>query len=202
MRIVDEGSDNQVIASEQTRNKLDVTVHFTGTRNQVIIGEDCSAKGAVFRLGGASKIEIGPRCLLQQLSVFAPRNAFVRLGKGVIFTWKTDIHLHEPSRVTIGDNCLIASGTWFTTSDMHSIIDKATGKRINPPGDILLHDHVWIGNKATVMKGTTIGPDSVVAAFSVVTSDVPGECVVAGVPARVIRSGITWDHHLLEMGPD
>ena len=50
-----------------------------------------------------------------------------------------------------------------------------------------IEDNVWIGDHATVLKGVTIGRNSVVAARAVVTRDVPANVVVAGNPARVVR---------------
>ena len=52
---------------------------------------------------------------------------------------------------------------------------------------ILIGNNVWIGAKATVIKGVTIGDNVVVAANSVVTHDIPSNVVVAGVPARILR---------------
>ena len=53
---------------------------------------------------------------------------------------------------------------------------------------IVLERNVWIGAGATVLHGVTVGADAVVAAGAVVTRDVPAATLVAGVPARVVRS--------------
>jgi acetyltransferase-like isoleucine patch superfamily enzyme len=53
---------------------------------------------------------------------------------------------------------------------------------------VIVEARAWIGNRSIVLKGVTIGHDSVVAAGSVVTQDVPPRTIVAGVPAKVIRS--------------
>ena len=45
---------------------------------------------------------------------------------------------------------------------------------------------------ATILKGVTIGDGAIVAAGAVVTKDVPPKCIVAGVPARIIRENIDW----------
>lgn len=51
----------------------------------------------------------------------------------------------------------------------------------------MIKDNVWIESRATVLRGVSIGKNSVIAAGSVVTSAIPENCLAAGVPARVIR---------------
>ena len=85
------------------------------------------------------------------------------------------------------------------TSDMHSVLDAATGDRLNPPGDIEIGDHVWLGYGVYVMKGTHIGAHCVVGTGSIVTHDLPPQSLAVGVPARVVRSGVTWDRRRLPM---
>ena len=58
---------------------------------------------------------------------------------------------------------------------------------------VTIGDRVWIGCRATVLKGVTIGDGAVVAACSVVTRDVPPRALVAGNPARVVREDVTWE---------
>ena len=58
---------------------------------------------------------------------------------------------------------------------------------------IVIGDHVWIGMNVIVLKGVTIGEGSIVAAGSVVNKDVPPHCLVAGVPAKVVKTDVTWN---------
>ncbi|MBK7803608.1 MAG: CatB-related O-acetyltransferase [Chloracidobacterium sp.] len=62
---------------------------------------------------------------------------------------------------------------------------------LEPPelskGPILIKDDVWIGTRATIMSGLTIGQGAIVAAGSVVVKDVPPYSIVAGTPAKVIK---------------
>ena len=69
--------------------------------------------------------------------------------------------------------------------DFHRVEDKAWDTTGVP---IIIEDRVWISNRSIVLKGVRIGHDAVVAAGSVVTRDVPPRTVVAGVPARVVRT--------------
>lgn len=89
-------------------------------------------------------------------------------------------------KVEIGENCAISWDVTITDTDYHSI---NSNKSTSP---VFIEDKVWIGCKSTILKGVRIGKGSVVAANSVVTKDVPPNCLVAGVPARIIQRDIQW----------
>jgi len=72
------------------------------------------------------------------------------------------------------------------------VVDVESGRRINMPADIVLEDHVWLAEDVYVYKGVNIGTQSVVAARSTVTRSLPANCVAAGTPARVVKTGTTW----------
>ena len=57
----------------------------------------------------------------------------------------------------------------------------------------MIGDHVWIGARAVVLKGVTIGDGAVIAAGAVVTHDVPAHTLVGGVPAKIIKQNIVWE---------
>ena len=52
---------------------------------------------------------------------------------------------------------------------------------------------MWIGTKATILKGVKICDGAVIAAGAVVTKDVPAKCLVAGVPAKIVKENISWE---------
>lgn len=82
----------------------------------------------------------------------------------------------------IGDDVSIGPGVWLIT-DEHDLQDPACPER---PGPVTVSDYAWIGSRAMVLPGVTIGRGAAVGAGSVVTRDVPPYTVVAGVPARPI----------------
>ena len=92
--------------------------------------------------------------------------------------------------VTIGNNVLIGSGCLITDSDAHPIdwLDRRKGNYGNTRcSPIIIGDDVFIGARSIILKGVTIGDRSVIGAGSVVTRDVPSDCIVAGNPAIVIK---------------
>jgi acetyltransferase-like isoleucine patch superfamily enzyme len=56
----------------------------------------------------------------------------------------------------------------------------------------VIHDNVWIGTRATILKGVTIGEGAIVAAGAVVTKNVPPHTLVGGVPAKIIKEKISY----------
>lgn len=93
--------------------------------------------------------------------------------------------------VEIGSHCLIGANVTVTDCDFHAV--KPEGRRHNSdPKDIgcapvVIEDNVWLGANVMVLKGVRIGKNTVVAAGSVVTRDLPPNCVAGGVPAKVLR---------------
>lgn len=96
------------------------------------------------------------------------------------------INITDPAYVRIGSNCTLSNCTLLGHDAVVSVINNAHGTKFDAVGYIDIRDNCFLGIGSIVMPNTTIGPDSVVAAGSVVTKDVPPGTVVGGVPARVI----------------
>ena len=196
MIIEDHGHNNILEIPADVSSAGGGRIVFTGNNNRMVIGPGCKVSRINFTIGDSSEVLIGKNCKIAATEVVIKRNGLVHIGDDVAFTWHTRIYLHEPSAFRLGSRSLIASGTLFTTSDMHSIIDLTSGLRINPSKDIEIGEHVWIGAQATVLKGASIGNDSIVGMHSLVTGSIPAHCAAAGIPARVTRRQVTWKFEL------
>ena len=101
-------------------------------------------------------------------------------------------HITCINKVAIGDNCL--TGKWVTisdnnhgTTDFETLHENPTKRKLHTKGPVIIGNNVWIGDKATILGGVTIGDSAVIAANAVVTKDVPAYSVVGGNPAKVIK---------------
>ncbi len=120
----------------------------------------------------------------------------VRYSPKIVFgnnvSFYHNCHVGCINRIEIGDNVLLASRVYIadhahgTTTgedwDKPPVFRKLVSK-----GPVIIKNNVWVGEGVAIMPGITIGENAVIGANSVVTKDIPGNCVAAGVPAVVIR---------------
>ncbi|MDO5447908.1 MAG: acyltransferase [Prevotellaceae bacterium] len=102
-------------------------------------------------------------------------------------------HITACRGITIGDNLLTGSNVMITDnahgkSSFEDLSLPPTERKIYSKGTVTIGNNVWIGSNACIMPGVTIGDGVVVGANSVVTKDVPPYCIVAGVPAKIIKN--------------
>ena len=130
------------------------------------------------------KFSLGKRSVVESFSCI--NNA---VGDVVIGDY-TRIGIHNTiiGPVTIGSHVNLAQG--ITVTALNHNFENAS-KRIDLQGittkQVIINDDVWIGANAVILPGVTIGRHAVVAAGAVVTTDVPENTVVGGVPAKIIK---------------
>ena len=141
------------------------------------------------------RIEIGDRVSLETMKILvvgaSDRPALLTIGDGTFINEGSELHVGQ--RVSIGAGCAIAGHVIIRDRDSHRLGSAADDEPlIEGLAPVTIADHVWIGSRAMVLKGVSVGEGAVIAAGSVVTHDVPPGSLVAGNPARVIRDGIRW----------
>lgn len=107
----------------------------------------------------------------------------ITVGKGVFIN--TGCHFQDQGGITLGDGTFLGNNVVLTT--MNHDFDPAK-RRTTYPAPIVTGKNVWLGSSVTVVPGVHIGDGAIVAAGAVVTRDVPPNTIVAGVPARVVRT--------------
>ena len=149
----------------------------SGTPRQITLGRRSICRGILLCDGGLGSIDIGD---------------LVYIGDNVIISTR--------DRIRIGARTLLAHGVQIFDNDSHPIdardrhadylnlIEGRPRTHFIPSAPIEIGEDCWIGANSIVIKGVKIGDRSIVAAGSVVTADIGDDCVVAGNPARIMRS--------------
>jgi acetyltransferase-like isoleucine patch superfamily enzyme len=142
---------------------------------------------------GNLRLEIGDDCKISAQTTFAAAHINDRptlvlgnhtnIGPGVVIA--------VANRVELGSNVRIGSGVFICDNPGHSLDHRR--RRIAPVDreqvkPVVIGNDVWVGTGATVLPGVHIGDRSVIGSGSIVTKDVPPDCVAAGNPARVLKS--------------
>ena len=160
-----------------------------------IIQYPCSLQG-----GGSKRISIGNHTCIQSHCILG---CWLRYGD----------NQHFSPTITIGDHCCIGEYTQITACNKISIGDglltgryvyigdnahgglsveeanvRPTRRKLVSKGEILIGKNVWIGDKVTILGGVTIGDNVIVGANSVVTHDIPKDCLAVGQPAHVVKN--------------
>ncbi len=150
-------------------------------QSQISLGNDCSlissdkvaiatsvfSKVRIRTYSPNAKIIINDKVELNSTSITC-RSTMIKIGYGTLF----------------GPNCLVLD------SDFHSIWPAETRREIpafDNDREVIIGKYVWVGTQSIVLKGVCIGDNSVIAAGSVVTKNVPSNCLVAGNPAVVVK---------------
>ena len=104
------------------------------------------------------------------------------------------------SKIKIGRGTMFSYSTVIQTGDQHVIYDNNTGK-FNGTKDITVGNHVWVGYRAIILKKSVIPDGCIVGMNSIVTKKFDTEnSVIAGSPAKMVKSDIRWDRiHYWEM---
>lgn len=111
-------------------------------------------------------------------------------GKNTTFGENVFVNINcyfmDGAKITIGNNCFIGPSCGFYTAN-HPLDPDKRNQGFEQALSIKVKDNCWIGANVSIMPGVTIGENSVIAAGAVVTKDVPDNCLVAGVPAKIIK---------------
>jgi acetyltransferase-like isoleucine patch superfamily enzyme len=152
--------------------RTDVYIHWIQGRGNLVVGDDVL-------MDGKCSITFAARYVADPTLTIGDHTG---IGHGCRFS--------IGKRITIGRHCRIASDVWMFDSSGHPLDAEARRAGLAAADSdvrpITIGDNVWIGGRAIVHPGVTIGDHSVVSAGAVVMNDVPAHAVVAGNPARAV----------------
>ena len=149
-----------------------------GGQNRIIIGEGTTIQshcilGCWVKYAGVDYtpiLNIGSNCNIGEHTHISAINR-IEIGDGLL----------TGRYVYIGDN----SHGGLSWGEASTLPIKRT---LASKGPVIIGNNVWIGDKCTILSGVTIGENAIIAANSVVTHDVPSNCIAAGAPAKVVKT--------------
>lgn len=161
-------------------------------RHLASCGENLRARNpGMFFLGKGAEVHIGNNVKLEKKVRFSlADNARVYIGDNSYLGDYTLVLAND--EISIGKDCAISWHVLFMDTSSHPLgfAGEEPKTKIAP---IRVEDHVWIGCRAVILKGVTVGEGSIIANNAVVTKDVPLRTMVAGNPARVIKEDVIWE---------
>lgn len=179
--------DKQVSIRLYNSSKLKIGDNVTIDKEQEWVIDNYG----VFRVGDQARIE-------KDGSIFCGSRAKITIDKAVSIGRRCWLNADYQGVIEIGKECMISHDVVIRTNDGHGIFDIESGKNIcNQRVDlkqnqVSIDEHVWIGTKAVILYGTRIRKGSVVGASSITKRDYPNNCIIAGIPGRVIKKNIAW----------
>ncbi len=156
-------------------------------------------------LEGDLEVKLGSNVIIEKSSFLAGsifEKTTLEIGDRTFIGDRTSISVGKS--VEIGKDCLIAGECFICDNDGHPVepnkrLRKQPVQResVKP---VVIHDNVWICKNVVILKGVTIGKGSIVAANSLVNGNVPPNCIVMGVPSKIIRSEIDSKDRVVNKG--
>ena len=187
---------SQEFSSEYFENK-GLLIQFSGSNNIVIIDKDNKIKKSKICAKNDSSFYIGKsKYQISNLNIGSVSSTDINVIilddlSCVSFTLKIEDH----TRIFIGSDCQVSLKVYCWTGDGHAIFDDL-GNCINVGKEVIIGNHVWLGFKSTILKNSLIASNSIVGACSLVSGKFNKQGVaLAGVPAKIVRSNISWDRN-------
>lgn len=199
-------------------------IMFTGENSVLTVGKDFRAENMRIRIGSDCDIEIGDNVTTTGSFWNFYDNAYCKIGSdsrfrdngflgvcpyaqiviGQGFTVEFDyIMIALPcTEICLGEDCMMSRRISVQSNDGHDIFDVRTRQNINATEEIartrkiIVGNHVWIGQDATVLYNTNIGNGSIVGAKSLVKGTFPNNCVIGGNPAKLLKKDVAWSRNL------
>ena len=128
----------------------------------------------------------GYRC---RFEIFGPEKG-TKLTLGSNCKLGDNVHIAASERVTIGDDCLMASFIYISDTNHGTGLetpDTVPDERVLTCAPVTIGSKVWLGEGVAVLPGSTIGDGCIIGAHSVVKGHIPAGCVAVGAPAKVIK---------------
>jgi acetyltransferase-like isoleucine patch superfamily enzyme len=142
--------------------------------------------GVSLEVGRQARLRIGRWAWIGHRCKLRVHEGEVAIGAKTVLGQECTISAYQ--RISIGRECILADRVMLIDFD-HGVVEVERPIRLQGiyKRDVHIGHNVWVGYGACILRGVTIGENSVIGTSAVVTHDIPANAVAAGVPARIIR---------------
>lgn len=168
-----------------SRSRISANVYLKG-HNNISMGQRCKIHDSASLDAGRGVLSMGDQVTVNRFAYLQADKGGVRLGNRVEVNNFSIIN--GTGGVVIGDNTLIGPGVRIISYQHQYAAGVLIRDQTTIAKPIHIGEDVWIGANAVIFAGVTIGDGAVIGAGAVVAKDVASNTVVAGVPARVIKT--------------
>lgn len=171
------GEANVISIAGKMRN---CKLRVYGNANSIYIAENTSINNTIITVRGNN-------CRIEILSYSTIGGAYI-------------VCMGAQKNIIIDSKCMLAENIEIWNTDSHPIFNlENSSEPINPSQSVYIGKSVWIGKKAIILKGVSIGDNSIIGMASVVTSNIPISCIAAGNPARIIKKNTYWKREFINL---
>ncbi len=160
-------------------------------------GKDSTVFLSLYLRGGkyisiGNKTSIGSRAVLTAWDKYGEAKFYPEIIIGDSVSIGDDAHITAINRIEIGNNVLMGKKITITDnshgkSDIELLSFPPISRPLFSSGPVIIEDGVWIGDKVTILPNVRIGRNAVIGSNAVVTKNVSANCIVGGIPAKVIK---------------
>ena len=197
-----------------------ITYNISSNKNNSVIIENSSVFHCSFNINGTNNrivIKNNADIVYCNISVFGDNNLIifdgnkgivnlinrgnnnvVSIGKDTTMETVYMVSMGKNNSVEIGAGCMFSGDVEIWNTDSHLITDE-NGNALNPSKPVCIGNRVWVGKHVKILKGASIGDDSVLGMNAVVTHAVPSNSIAAGNPARIVKKGVKWYRSFIEI---
>lgn len=169
-----------------SRLYLSKTANITGGGRLFLHDNSFGSNGrsTILRMDDSSNLELqGDFSVYYGGDIICFAGSHLKLGSGF---FNSNVKIRCTSDIEIGSDVAISHDVTIMDSDAHELDGSEKTKRI------IIGNHVWIGSRAMILKGVTIGDGAVIGAGAIVTRNIPAHSLAVGSPAQIIRENIEW----------
>lgn len=197
-----------------------ITYNISSNKNNSVVIENSSVFHCSFNINGTNNrivIKNNADIVYCNISVFGDNNLIifdgnkgivnlinrgnnnvVSIGKDTTIETVYMVSMGCNNSIEIGKDCMFSGDVEIWNTDSHLITDE-NGNPLNPSKPVCIGNRVWVGKHVKILKGVSIGADTILGMNAVITHDVPANSIAAGNPAKTVKKGVKWHRGFIEI---